>query len=119
MATYTYKVTGDPKAALAEALTTLQQMEYAVTQDSEWSATAQIGSSGKVALLGAFSPHIRLSVQVATQPGGAVLTLAQTTSGAAGGLIGVSKVRKAVKNAGEGVRKALQANGQLVDMQVT
>ncbi|MQA02717.1 MAG: hypothetical protein GEV07_08370 [Streptosporangiales bacterium] len=119
MATYTYKVTGDPKVALTEALSTLQQMEYSVTQDSEWSATAEVGSSAKVALLGAVSPHIRLSVQVAAQADGAIVTLAQTTTGAAGGLIGMSRVRKAVKNAGEGVRKALQATGQLVDTQVS
>lgn len=119
MATYTYRLTGDPRSALATSLDALRGQKYEVTQDSEWSATAEIGSSGRVALLGAFAPHIRLTVSVATRLDGAAITLAPTTTGAVGGLIGMNKVKKAVTSAGEGVQQALDTTGQLAGIQVT
>lgn len=118
MATYTYHLSGDPRRALDTALKVLGDQKYTVSKDSEWSATAEVGSTGKVALFGAFSPHVRLGVTVATNPDGAVLRLVQSTTGVAGGLIGMSKVKKAVKAAGEGVQQALQSEGTLASVHV-
>lgn len=119
MATYTYRLSGDPKDALSTALNALGAQKYVITRDSEWSATAEIGSQGKVILLGGFAPHIRLSVSVATQGDGVALRLVPTTTGAAGGLLGMSKLKKAVKAASDGVRDALQSTGQLTGVDVS
>lgn len=119
MATYTYRLSGDPKDALSTALNALGAQKYVITRDSEWSATAEIGSQGKVIMLGGFAPHIRLSVSVATQGDGVALRLVPTTTGAAGGLLGMSKLKKAVKAASDGVRDALQSTGQLAGVDVS
>lgn len=119
MVTYTYRLSGDPVESLSTALAALEAQQYTVTRDSQWSATAEVGSQTKVILFGGFAPHIRLSVSVATVGDGAALRLVPTSTGAAGGLLGMGRLKRAVRAAGDGVRDALAATGHLTGVDVT
>jgi len=112
VAAIAYPVT-DPVAAKPVVTQSLEGQGFEVAWSDEWSAQAEIGSSKGVALAGGFKPHIRLQVSVTASSEGAWLQVAQTTTGAAGGLLGLSKTKKAWKATMESITSALHASSLL------
>ena len=95
MAGYTYLVSGDPSMARNTVYTALESQGFKLTQTDDWSAIAERGSAGASIWLGALAGkqgrHVILKVTCGTSPEGVVITLIQETSGASGGIIGVSQ----------------------------
>lgn len=112
MAAVAYPVT-DPAAAKPVVTQALEAQGFDVAWTDDWSAVAEIGSSKGVALAGGFRPHIRLQVSVTAADEGAWVQVVQATTGAAGGLLGLSKTKKAWKATTESVATALGGSSLL------
>jgi hypothetical protein len=106
---------GDPAAARDIVYRVLTEQEFTVAQPTEWTAFAERGSSGKSILLGGFAGkkgrHVKL--EITCQPGsaGSTITLLQGTSGASGGLLGVSQANKIYAGVYDAIAAAFQNAG--------
>ncbi|BDF57837.1 hypothetical protein CE91St36_06540 [Christensenellaceae bacterium] len=113
-----FVVSGDPAMARNTVYTTLENQGFTLTHVDDWSADAQRGSSGASVLLGAFAGkkgrHVKLRVSCQSSPEGTVITLIQGTSGASGGLIGVSQASGLYSDIYDAVGLTFQNAGVLV-----
>lgn len=120
MATTTELVlAGNPDQARKVTDAALASEGFTVAYAEPWTGTAERGSAAATVLVGAFAgkkhQHIKIGVAYRSANGGqTVLILSKLTSGAAAGLIGVSRATKAYEEAVAGIRTALVASGQLV-----
>ena len=92
---------------------------FTVTYSEPWTAKAERSSAAATVLAGAWSgkKHQHIAIGIAYRSGAAgqtVLILSKLTSGAAAGLIGMSRAKTAYEEAVGGIRAALAALGQLV-----
>ena len=113
-----FVVSGDPAMARNTVYTALENQGFTLTHVDDWSADAQRGSSGASVLLGAFAGkkgrHVKLRVSCQSSPEGTVITLIQGTSGASGGLIGVSQASGLYSDIYDAVGLTFQNAGVLV-----
>lgn len=114
MASIAYPVSdaGQAKTVIHQSL---EAQGFKVDWPDDWNAVAEIGTSKGVALAGGFRPHIKLNVAFSSGDSGSWVNVSQATSGAAGGLLGMRKVKKSfeeTKNSlGESLTQASLLNG--------
>jgi len=90
-----FLVVGDPTAARATAEQALVSRNFRVAWSDPWTATAERGSKVANALAGAFAQYFKVGVRLtAAQPGLTTVRIERQSSGAMGGLVGVSRVRR-------------------------
>jgi hypothetical protein len=90
-----FLVTGDPAAARATAEQALVARKFRVTWHEDWTATAERGSATMNALAGALAQYFKVGVRLMSAgPGETTVRIERQSSGAMGGLIGMSRVRK-------------------------
>jgi len=113
-----YVVGGDPSMARDTVYAALANQGFTLTQTDAWSADAERGSSGASVALGAFAGkkgrHVKLRVTCSSGPEGVIITLLQGTSGASGGLIGVSQANSIYSEIYNAVGAAFQNAGVLI-----
>jgi hypothetical protein len=99
VATSTFFVSGDQGAARTTVDNLLAQMGFTLKYHDLYSGVAERGSKGATIALGALSgksQHMRVQLSFATDPhGNTAVTLRSDTTGAAAGLIGVSRAKAA------------------------
>ena len=113
-----FLVSGDPAAARNTVYTTLTNQGFTITHIDDWNAHAERGSSGASVFLGAFAGkkgrHVKVQIACASTPNGTTITLSQGTSGASGGLIGMSQAKQIYSDIYNTVGTAFQNAGVLV-----
>jgi hypothetical protein len=111
-------VTGDPAHVRAAAFQALEARKFRFTWLSEWSAIAERGNAVGNALAGALAPYYSIDVAImAGHPGQTIVRFSQSNSGWAGGLVGVSKVKKNFEALRTELVGAFQQQGTLVGVQ--
>ena len=103
----------DPTAARPTVAQALEGQGFTVTWTDDWTAEAVIGSKAGVALAGGFKPHIRLQASFTAAEQGAWVQVAQTTTGATGGALGLSKTKKKWRATVDALTGDLQSAGLL------
>lgn len=98
----------DPGQAKPVVQQSLEAEGFRVEWPDEWNAVAEIGNTKGVALAGGFKPHIKLTVGFSSAESGAWVNVVQATSGAAGGLLGMRKVKKAFQATHQSIGESLQ-----------
>jgi len=118
MSGHRYIVSGDPAAARNTVYAALTGQGFTLTQVDDWSADAERGSAGASIMLGAFAGkkgrHVKLHVTCQSAPEGFAITLAQGTSGASGGLLGVKQAADIYADIYNTVGAAFQNAGVLI-----
>ena len=92
---------------------------FQVAYSDQWTGTAERGNAAATVAFGAFTgkKHQHIKIGVAYRSGNAgqtILVLTKQTSGAAAGVIGMSRATKAYEQVAGEIRAALAASGQLV-----
>lgn len=109
-------VTGEPSVARGIAAEALAAHGFTLGWVDEWHATAERGSSTKAVLLGAFSPHTKVDLQVlaGTQPDQSILRLTRTNSGMLGGAIGAHRTKSGFEKLRDELAAELHRRGVYV-----
>jgi len=91
-----------------------------------WKTDADDGETGKATkgsklwnvLFGAFAQYYEVSYEISADGEGTALKVYRSTSGAMGGLIGASRVRKQFRGVAEALENDFEAQGVLVETKV-
>ncbi|MCL1811332.1 MAG: hypothetical protein FWG41_03830 [Methanomassiliicoccaceae archaeon] len=115
---YCFLVNGDPVTARDTVYGILTDQGFTLTPIDEWSADAERGSQGKSILLGGFAGkkgrHVKLQIICRSGSEGFTFTLIPGTSGASGGLVGVSQADKIYADVYNAVGTAFKNAGVLI-----
>ena len=118
MAGYRFIVSGDPVKARDTIYSALVTQGFTLQQIDDWSANAERGSAGASIALGALAGkkgrHVKLHVACQSSPEGLAIVLTQGTSGASGGLIGMSQAENLYSDIYNAVGGAFQNAGVFV-----
>ncbi|MBW8483117.1 hypothetical protein [Actinomadura parmotrematis] len=104
-----------PDEAVQLVENTLRPDGWKVSWTSPGTGSLEKGNRTKALLLGAFHIHYQYHVRVTQNPDGtSAVSVFPSNSGMAGGLIGVSKVKKGLGGVRDLLAGAAQANGTLI-----
>jgi hypothetical protein len=118
MATTSLFVQGDQEFARGVVDQVLTNNGFTLTYSDPYNCQAERGSLGLTMFAGAFAgkkQHMKVGVNYAVDPQGAqVVTMAQTNTGAAGGVIGASRLKDAFTGLVGEMRNAFASQNRLL-----
>ncbi|MDR2374383.1 MAG: hypothetical protein LBD77_09910 [Bifidobacteriaceae bacterium] len=122
MPTSTFFVSGDPTKARATVDQLLAERGFSLSYSDAFTGTAERGSkAGTVAfgaLAGSSNQHLKVNLNFASDPyGNTAITIAAATTGAAAGLIGVNRAKKAYGELFAAIRATFAQAGVLLGEQ--
>jgi len=113
-----FTVVGDATRARATAAQALEVRKFRVNWSDDWNAVAERGNKVANALAGAAAQYMKVLVSLHSgdQPGHTVIRLEKGSSGAMGGVIGVSRTTKNLLTLRDELAGTFQAAGVLVSV---
>jgi hypothetical protein len=112
----TFTVVGDATRARATVAAALEARKFGVTWTDDWHAVAERGSKVANALAGAAAQYMKVlvSLEQGEDPGHTVIRVQKGSSGAMGGVIGVSRTTKNLLTLRDQLSETFQSAGVLV-----
>ena len=109
-------VVGEPARAKATAEQALVDRRFKVSWSDDWNAVAERGNKVTNAVAGAMAQYMKVTVSLhrGAEPGQTVIRLEKASSGAMGGVIGVSRTTKNLTTLQSQLAETFQAAGVLV-----
>ena len=112
---YDFTLQGDPARVRATAQSALESRQFRLEWHDDWTATAERGSKVGNAIGGAFAQYFKVGVAIrSADEGHSVLRVEKQSSGAMGGLWGMSKTNKNLTALSEELEATFGAAGVLV-----
>jgi hypothetical protein len=104
----------DPASAQNIVVQAFTANGFGVTWQAPLKGVAEKGSKGANIALGALAQYYGIDFEVHPQPHGVTLRLIQKNTGMAGGLLGVSAVKKKFASVSDQIANWMQINGMLL-----